>query len=145
MDRGVSTTALVPVGRNCGLLVPSWGDRWRSLLQQTDQLPRQLWESPDGVVWTQRPTPPIEAPLRGMEFGYATAERVEDPPASGRWRWRHWVLGDGDAWVEVVTPPAQPVAVGGDAYAWSHEVGSLLYWGYGDEDSDWLWVGRFDS
>lgn len=105
----------------------------------------QLWESSDGLDWAERPIPPIVAPLRRMEFGYATAERVEDLPSSGRWRWRYWVLGDGDAWVEVVGPPAQPVAVGDGAYAWNHEVGSLLYWGYGDEDRDWLWVGRFDS
>ncbi len=106
---------------------------------------RQLWESPDGVVWTERPAPPIAVPVRGMEFGYATSERVEDLPSSGRWSWRYWVLGDGDAWVEVVAPPAQPVPVGDGGYAWNHEVGSNMYWGYGDASSTHLWVGRFES
>ncbi len=105
----------------------------------------QLWESPDGVVWSERPLPPIEAPLRGMEFGYATVARVEDVPSSGRWRWHYWVLGDGDTWLEVVTPPAQPIKVGDGANAWNQELGSVMYWGYGDDTDDHFWVGRFDS
>lgn len=107
----------------------------------------QLWESSDGLVWRERPPSPLPShvPMAGMEFGYATTERVEDVPSSDRWRWRYWVLGDGDTWLEVVTPPAQPMTVGGGAEAWNRELGSVMYWGYGDASKDHLWVGRFES
>jgi len=104
----------------------------------------QLWDSDDGISWTERPAPPPESFWSSMEFGYVAVESFEDESARGPWHWRYSVLGDGDAWIEVVGPPDQPVALGDDTRVWNREVGSVMYWGYSDAAGDTVWVGRFD-
>lgn len=114
----------------------------------------QLWDSSDGVTWTQRPVPPDDSvdsatlawDLMGTEFGYVGFEFVSGQAMRGPFRVRYSVLADDDAWVEIVAPPDAPALSDDGAVfsRWTQAAGSLMYWADGDQSTSALWVGRFE-
>jgi len=114
----------------------------------------QLWESPDGVAWTQRPVPPDGAEggvrlawaVMGTEFGYVGYEFVGGQALRSPWRVRYWVLAAGYAWVEVVAPPdaPNPTDEGTLLPGWNQATGSLMYRADGNHSNEGWWIGRFE-